>query len=333
MYRLIALLALWSASSFAAVPVTVQRLDELTRTPQKSVPATVIARNKPALASEITARIDAIPVRVGDMVDAGTVVARLDCRLYESRLAAAEAGAARLEAQHAFSASQLRRAVGLQAKKGISEETVEQRQADLAGLDAQLAAQRESVNQATLDVERCEIRTPISAVVTARLANTGSLASPGTPLVRLVQLDDLEVSAALREDEATRLALAGQAVFSYAGQDFPVSLRVILPVVDEQARTRESRLVFDGDPAPAGAAGRLQWSGDDPVLPPDYLVRRDGELGVFFVDEGVARFHAVPHALEGRPVEVQLPARTLLVIEGRQRLADGDEITLIARPE
>jgi hypothetical protein len=34
----------------------------------------------------------------------------------------------------------------------------------------------------------------------------------------------------------------------------------------------------------------------------------------------------LPHALEGRPVEVQLPEQTLLVVEGRQRLADGDEI-------
>ncbi len=332
MYRLTILLLIWPAWLLADVPVTVERLDALTLRPGQSAPASVIARNKPALASEIDARIEAIPVRVGDIVEAGTVVARLDCRIYQSRLAATEASKEQLVSQHAFADSQLRRALELQAKRGISEETVEQRQSDLAALAAQLKAQEETLTQAGLQVERCNITTPVDAVVTERLAYRGSLASPGTRLVQLIQLDELEVSAALRVDEIQQLDGAAETVFFYAGQAYPLKLRTILPVVAEMARTREARFVFTDATAPPGAAGRLQWEGSTPVLPPHYFVRRGDELGIFIADDGVARFHVAANALEGQPKNIELPDDSLVVVEGRQRLSDGDTLTISPNP-
>lgn len=328
MKRLITLILWLPVLASAEIPVTALKLDDLTLRPELSAPASVIARNKPALASEIEARIESIPVRVGDMVEAGTIVARLDCRLYRSRLAAAEATEKQLTAQHAFAKSQLRRAEELQTKRGISEETVEQRQSDLAALDAQLSAQREVRTQAAIQVERCEISSPVAAVVTERLADEGSLASPGTRLVQLVQVDDLEVSADLRQAESRHLTDAESIFFNHAGEKYPLSLRTILPVVDERTRTREARLIFSEKAAPAGAAGRLQWMGSQPVLPPHYFVRRGDLLGVFIANEGTARFIAAPNALEGQPAAIDLPGDSLVIVEGRQRLADGDGISI-----
>lgn len=332
MHRLIIPLLIWPASILADVPVSVERLEALTLRPSQSAPASVIARNMPALASEIDARIEAIPVRVGDIVEAGTVVAKLDCRIYQSRLAAAEARKEQLEVQHAFADSQLRRALELQAKRGISEETVEQRQSDLAALAAQLKAQHEAQAQARLQVERCNIVAPVDAVVTDRLAHRGSLANPGTQLVQLVQLDELEVSAALRTDEIRQFDGATETVFFHAGQAYPLTLRTVLPVVSEMTRTREARFIFTDAKAPPGAAGRLQWEGSTPVLPPHYFVRRGDELGIFIANDGAARFHAVADALEGQPESVDLPGDTLVVVEGRQRLSDGDPLTIRADP-
>ena len=326
MRRLSPVLAFWPMLATAAVPVTTTPLGDLVSRPEYSAPASVIAQNTPALASEINARIEAMPVRVGDVVESGTVVARLDCRLFRSRLAAARAGRDQLVAQRDFAAGQLARALGLQAKRGISEELVEQRKSELEGLEAQLAAQHETVRQAALEVDRCDVHTPFTAVVTARLASVGSLASPGTQLLQIVQLDDLEVSAALREDEAADLARADSPVLIWQDKAYPLRLRALLPVVEERSRTREARLLFTADTAPAGAAGRLQWRGTHPLLPPEYVVRRGGQLGIFHVNDGVAHFHPLPGNLEGQPARVDLPADTRIVVEGRHRLADGDAV-------
>lgn len=326
MKRLIPLLLLWPLMAAAGVPVTIARLSDLVARPEYSAPAAVVARNTPALSSEINARIESLPVRVGDAVERGAVVARLDCRLFRSRLAAAEAALDQLLAQREFAARQLERALGLQAKKGISDEFVEQRQSELRSLESQIAGQREAIRQAALDVEHCDVRTPFTAVVTARLASVGSLATPGTQLLQIVQLDDLEVSAALREQEAKDLEEADAPELIWQNRAFPLELRVLVPVVEEKSRTREARLRFTADTAPVGAAGRLQWRGARYLLPPEYVVRRGGRLGVFHVNAGKARFHPLPQALEGQPVAVDLPDDTRIVVEGRHRLADGDPV-------
>ncbi|MGB5775167.1 MAG: efflux RND transporter periplasmic adaptor subunit, partial [Sedimenticolaceae bacterium] len=101
------------------------------------------------------------------------------------------------------------------------------------------------------------------------------------------------------------------------------------PRVDPVARTREARLVFTGEAAVAGTPGRIVWYGARSMLPSDYLVRRDGRLGVFVLDTDRARFIDIPGAEDGRPAVLQLAPETLLISEGRQRLVDNDLVNPI----
>jgi RND family efflux transporter MFP subunit len=322
---LLVLLA-WSAAVSAAVPVTTQPLGELLLVAEHNVPATVLAQNAPELAAELNARVVALPARVGDRVAAGDLLARLDCRLFESQLAAARAALSELQARRRFAAAQLERARDLKQKRSISDEVVEQRQSELASLSAQITVQQQAIVQDELRVERCEIRAPFAAVVSARLADVGGLASPGTPLVHLVQLDQLEVSAELREAEADELSQLTAAWFEYLGERHPLTLRRLVPVVDERTRTREARLEFSGAAAPPGAAGRLVWQRAQRLIPAALLVRRGDRLGLFSVNAGRARFHPLPGAVEGRPAVVDLPPDTAIVVDGRQGLSDGEPV-------
>jgi len=321
--------ALWLLPSLgvAAVPVTTAPLGSLLVTPELSAPASVVARNSPTLASEIDARIESIPALVGDRLEPGDEVARLDCRIHASRLRGARATGAQLTSQKTFAASQLKRAQDLQKRKGISEEIVEQRAADLAALENQLLAQQEAIGQAAIQAERCVVFSPFAAVVTERLASAGDLANPGTPLVRLVQLDNAEVSAELQTADADRLQAADAVWLVYQGEPFPLRLRQLLPVVDERTRTQQARLVFSGRSAPPGAAGRLVWRSGTGLIPAEYVVRRDRRLGIFYLDDGEARFHPVTDALEGQAAPVALPPETPVIVEGRHRLTDGEAVT------
>ena len=294
-----------------------------------SAPATVVARNEPAIAAEIEARIVEIPVQVGDPVNVGDLLARLDCRRAESVQEGARAERARAQAEQRFAAEQLERARDLKRKKSISEETLDQRRTDLAAARAVTAIREEQLRQAQIDVGHCELRAPLAGVVTHRHASVGSYASRGMMIIGLIQTDGQEVSVALRHGQADTLQTAGEIGFDDNGRRYPVTLRTLLPYIDETTRTREARLVFDATPAAAGTAGRLIWQGRQRLLPADYQVRRNDRLGVFVLDEGRARFHPLPDAEDGRPVAVELAPGTRLIGDGRQRLNDGDPVRVL----
>lgn len=310
-------------------PVRVQPLGELLRQPAFSAPASVKPLNAPSLAAEINGRVEVIPVRVGDRVKTGDLLIELDCRYHRSRLLAAKAELQQIEAQLKFARTQLRRAEELKDKRSISDEVLDQRRTELLGAQADRVHRQEQIRQVAIDVERCTITAPFDAVVTERLAQVGGLASPGTPLLNLIQLKDLEVSAELRGFEAVSLQQAASLHFSYAGTDYAVRLRRLLPVINGRTRTQEVRLTFEQESAPAGAAGRLVWQGLADEMPADYLVRRNGSLGVFLAEGDSARFHALPDAREGQPVRLTFAADERLVTDGRQRLQDGDAIEIL----
>jgi RND family efflux transporter MFP subunit len=317
------------AARAESIPVRVQPLGELVSRPEFSAPATVEPLNAPSLAAEISARVESIPVRIGNPVQPGEILVELDCRSHRSRLQAVQAGLQRIEAQLKFADDQLKRAEDLKAKRSISEELLDQRRMELRVARADRLNQQELIRQAEIDVERCTVTAPFAAVVTERLAQVGGLASPGTPLLNLVQLDELEVSAELRGSEASGLQRAQSMTFHYAGSRYPLRLRRILPVIDVRTRTQQARLSFVQADAPAGAAGRLIWQGANNELAADYLVRRDGRLGIFLEEQGRARFQVLEDAREGQPVRLQLAPETRLITDGRQRLQDGDPVRIL----
>lgn len=330
--------AVTAAADRAAVSVTTVPLATVLVPAQRDVPATVIAIDAPALGAEISARIESIAVRVGDRVQSGDPLVRLDCRVYQSRLAAAQASLAELEARRRFAQSQLDRALDLKRKDSISDEIVDQRRSELDSLSATMDVQRQTLVQAGLDVERCTVRAPFAGVVTERLADTGGLASPGTLLLRLVSTGRIELSARLREGDIAGLLQATALRFTHAGTDHAVEVRRVLPVVDERLRTREVRLAFRAEAAPthppvhppAGAAGRLVWHDGQWRLPAQYLVRREGQLGLFHAEGARARFHPLPRAIEGQAAVVDLSGDTALIVDGRQRLRPGEAVVVVA---
>jgi RND family efflux transporter MFP subunit len=311
----------------AATPVTTRRAGDLQIHPERSAPATVESLNDVELGAEIAARVDAIRVRVGDVVAKGDLLVDLDCRDYRSRLAAQQATLAQLDAQRRLAASQVQRAETLRGSRSASQEELDRRQAELDALVAQIGGQREAVTQAELNVSRCAVRAPFAAVVVARLADEGALAGVGAPLVRIVETDALELGAHLRPEEVAEVRSAAALWFDHLGERYPVAVRRVLPVLDPVTRTAQLRLTFEARPPPAGAAGRLVWRASAPHVPADLLVRRGDQLGVFLVSDGAARFHPVERAREGQPAPAALPPDARVVIQGRERVQDGDPVT------
>ena len=317
------MLIAFGAIAAEPVLVTSRPAAQLLFHPERSVPAEVVPLNDARLSAEINARVLEIPVRVGDRVNTGDLLVSLDCRDYQSRMDAQSATRRALESRIKLAQAQLSRAQNLKKQRNVSLEEVDQRETDLLTLKAELAAHREAERQAELNLGRCSVKAPFNAVVSERLASLGALAAPGTPLVRLIQIDGAEVSAKVRPDIAVEGAEADSLYFSYLGEHYPVKVSRVLDVVDPVTRTVEVRLGFTAETAPPGASGRVHWLSASAYVPADLMVRRDGGLGVFVYEEGRARLHPLIGAREGQPAVAALPDNALLIVEGRHRLQDG----------
>ena len=74
-------------------------------------------------------------------------------------------------------------------------------QAALVGADARVAAARASRDQAALQLSYTRIMAPSSGVVSKKAVELGQLVQPGQPLMTVVPLDDVWVTANLKETE------------------------------------------------------------------------------------------------------------------------------------
>jgi len=297
------------------VNVSVSTVDQVAYYPQGSAPATTLSLNDARLSAQIQSVIIEIPVMVADTVDRGDVLVRLDCR---NNMAVNQSNQARLS----LTEYQLQRASRLSKDKHISEEILRTRQSEIV-------IARSALKVSSIDVERCEVVAPFRGVVTQRIADVGEWVNQGEPLMQLVDLDHVEVSAQLPDLLINGLDTIPRFDFVVGSSHFPLTLRKIAEVVDKAARTREVRLQFSGRQAHPGQSGRLVWQQAKRYLPSAFLVSRNNEYGVFIVKDGRAKFVAVADAQEGRPVRIDLAADVLLIDKGRHSVKDNDVVNIL----
>jgi len=322
---------LFPAGTFADEPrqITVSTLAQLAIASSSDAPAEVVSLNHATLSAELNARIVAVRAEVGDRVEIDAVLVELDCRDYVARADQATATLAALAAQIDFADYRLERARTLSERNAVAEEALRERESTLARLVAERGGQQAALGSARLQVDRCSVRAPFAAAVVARPAQLGALASPGTPLVDLLDVDSVEVRARVRRSLLHGLAAAATVTFSDGLGEYSLTRRAVLPEVDPRGDSVELRLRFTDGRAAPGTPGRLVWRSAGLALAPYLVEQREGIPGIFTVVDGHARFVPLPAAQEGRPVAVNLPPETPLVVDGRVGLRDGDPVRIV----
>ncbi|MCA1790300.1 MAG: efflux RND transporter periplasmic adaptor subunit, partial [Thioalkalivibrio sp.] len=258
-------------------------------------------------------------------------LARLDCEEHTLDLQQAQAMTQAARADAEFARFQLERAQELARRQAVSAELLNERQAQSARSRAEVSRLDAASRSAQRRVNDCEIRAPFDAVVIERLASTGELVQAGTPIARILDARDLEVSGNIQQQDLPALRAAGSTRFVAAGLRYPVELRAVSPVVDQRLRSVDVRFLFTEEAARPGQVGRIEWVSEQRHAPADLLVRRDNVLGVFVEKEGQARFVSTPGVREGQPPPLNLPDETRLIFDGRFGLRDGDPVRIIER--
>ncbi|MCW8889966.1 MAG: efflux RND transporter periplasmic adaptor subunit [Sedimenticola sp.] len=316
--------ALTSQAEQAITQVTTARLADITFYQTYTAPASTVSLNESRVSAETSGKILSIPVRVGDTVRQGDLLTELDCQENNLRVTRAEAGLKSIEARVNLANRQIKRSKSLIKTSSVSEERLNQQQADLQIALADRNGQVASIAEAKLNQSRCRITAPFTGIVRERLAGEGEWVNPGQPVIRFSDQQRLEISAQVSSELIDTLQQAKSLTMETNQGRYDLTLRQIVPAVEAQGRNREVRLLFTETRALPGSSGRLVWQSTQPFVPADMPVRRGDQLGLFLANNDKALFHPLPQALEGHPAQVELPAATLVIMEGRQALNNGD---------
>lgn len=315
-----------NADSQTSQPIKSISIEKLALYPQRSAPATVISINDTVLSAQLSAKIESIPAHVGDVIERGKPLASLDCQDYNVDSSIARSRLDALAARSDLADKRLRRAYSLKEKNLIAVQSIDERESELNIAKADLRVAEAELKKVKLNESRCRILAPFQAVVVERLASIGQFVQPGTDIVRIKDIDDLEVSAQVYVEDVSQLHGASDLYFSNNGKRYELKLRVITRAIETSTRNQEVRLVFKNDKPIAGSAGNLSWLDSRPHLPAELLVKRDGVLGVFLVENGRAVFAKIDGAKSGRINPVNFSLDSFVVVAGQHTLSDQDPV-------
>ena len=227
---------------------------------QSSFDGVVEAVRQTTLAAQVPGAVLELAVKVGDRVQAGQMLLRIDARSADQGALASNAQVQAARAALDVATREYTRQQKLREKQYISQGALDQAEAQFKATRAQVAAQVAQAGAARTQTGLHTVRAPYAGVVSEVPVQLGDMAMPGRALVTLYDPAALRVTAALPQSvsgtlgglqgapgEALRIELPGLA----AAAQWPVPQRVqLLPTVDAATHTQLLRADL-----PAGLAG------------------------------------------------------------------------------
>ena len=299
-----ALVLLVVAPSGHAADLATAPAQALTAQGRSSFDGVVEAVRHTTMAAQVPGAVVALTVKVGDRVQAGQLLLRIDARSADQGAAASDAQVQAARAALDVATREYTRQQKLRDKQYISQGALEQAEAQFKATRAQVAAQVAQAGAARTQTGLHTVRAPYAGVVSEVPVQLGDMAMPGRALVTLYDPSALRVTAAVPQSllgavqsassEAVRVELPGLPT----AQQWPAASRVqVLPTVDAATHTVQVRadlaegldgvapgmfarlwLPVTGQSASA-AAGRV-------TVPLSAIVRRAEMTGVYVQGEG-----------------------------------------------
>ena len=322
------------------------------------VTGTVSAKDASILSSKIMGVVKAVYVKEGDRVKKDQALADIDPRQVKAQLLQAKAAlsearkgeSATLSAQQAAIASaDLARAtydryVNLIKTESASRQEFDevsarfhQAEAALSKAQSMAEASRFRTRQAEAAVagagvseEDARLTAPFCGVITTRLVDPGSLASPGTPILKIESAGDLHVDMIVPETHLQFITLSQKvsvSIPSAGGKPLEGSVRAIFPAADAASRSFTVQVDIPFHPAiHSGMFSRItlvHGNQEKLLIPASALIYQGQLTGVFLLDsDRIARFR------------ILRTGRTFgAMVEALSGIRPGDRFVVIPPPD
>lgn len=299
-------------------------------------------RIESTLSFRVPGKIVERAVNVGDRVDVGQLIARLDetdLKLAENSARAALAAA---RSRRDVANDNLERAKVLLPKAIISQAAYDTRRNELDAAVAALDSAEAQLRQAVNAVGYARLEADKAGTVTAVTGEPGQVVNAGQAIITLAEAGETEIAVGVPEQDAGRLAIGQRAKIAlWAGPRTNIDgrIREIAGQADTASRTYAVRIAVESAPQTmrlgmtASVALTIDESTTPMVVPLTALTETDGATVVFVVDavSKVVRKTVVTVggvAENGAQIAGGLQVGDMVVTAGVQFLRDGMRIRL-----
>ena len=202
---------------------------------------TVRAVNQSSIQAQVTATATSVYVKIGDSVQRGQTLLRLNNQDNASRLAQARANLAATQAQANQARNMMQRKKRLLDQGFISQVEYEQSQLDYRAQMENVRAQQANVDIALKADQDGTITSPIHGVITQRQVEPGQTVAAGQTLFEIVDPNQLEIQAKLPSDLQAALKIGQKIEYQLQGQatTFNAQISRVSPVADLASRQIE----------------------------------------------------------------------------------------------
>ncbi len=307
--------------------------------PVVEVSGTVVSLNDSRIGTEVEGVLTWL-AEVGDEVEAGDVIARIEPRLMQVALTRARANVARLEADLRYRERQLARAEELAASNNASANLLDESRANRDQALHQLEDARAQLERAEGDLARTRIRAAFAGHVTQRLASVGEFLSVGEDVLRLVDTRRKEIVLPAPIALTAFVKPEQSVAVHYAGIERSHPVRAVVPVGDAVSRVVEIRLHASDSDWLVGTPVQVSLpngsAATSVAVPRDALVERGGAAFVYKVTEDGAAEQVTADITSTVGMWVAIAdgivAGDRVIVRGAERLSPGQPVEIIDAP-
>ncbi len=240
----VGLAALWlagcgdkSQANFERPPAPVAVATALAQTVPVYIDAVgkIAAREVVSIQPQVSVRLVKIHFNDGADVKVGDLLFTIDPRPYQAQLKEAEANLAQAEAALSLAKVNFARVESVSDPRAVSRQDYDTKKIAVETAEAQVKQQRAAVDSARLNLEYCNIRSPINGRAGQRNVDVGNVVTANTGSLLVIQrLDPVYADFTITENDLTAVQR----------QMANHTLRVEVRLPDDGAKPREGKLTF-----------------------------------------------------------------------------------------
>lgn len=302
-------------------------------------PGEIRGRYESNLAFQVTGKINARYVNIGDKVQAGQILMSIDPKDIAQAVENSNAQYAAAVANQKLAAENARRYQTLYASGAVSKAVLDQYNTQLEAANASLRQAQAQVNTSQNQLDYTNLRSDADGVVANITGEVGQIAAAGNPLITVIQNGEREIQIFIPENQLADVQVGQKAEITFwALENTQVSgtIREISPIADPATKTYKARVAIANMPQAAklGMTAKvyLPKANDNEITIPLTSIYQTGTVPqVWIVENGHARLHEITvknYSGNNAVVTAGLKAGDTVIVSGINKLTENQEVRL-----
>jgi RND family efflux transporter MFP subunit len=321
-------------------PVRVAAVEQNLVAEQINLIGTTEAIAESTVASEVSGIVDFFPVKEGDYVNKGELLARLRTTYLKLKLKGAQAAREQTQANLKNAEKELARITKLRETNSVAEKAHDDALYTHQGLTQELLRNEAEIDQLQYEIAHSAVKAPFSGFVSEEHVQVGEWLNAGGAVVSLIDLSRVLITVDVPERYAVKLSRddsVGVLIRSISDERFKGNIYAVLPQGNPAARTFPVHIQLENPSLKikSGMEAQIDFNLANKrqalLLPKDAIVAYGEVSQVFAVVDGRAKplfvkvigFYGSSVAVEG-----DLKPGDVVVIRGNERLRPGQEVMI-----